>query len=469
MSALARLRDFTAGFSRTFWVANTLELFERFAFYGAKAVLTIYLAQRVGLGPQAAATLAGLFSGVLYFLPILAGTVVDRYGFKRSLAACFAIFSVGYFLIGVAGMRWGQAIVGAVGRGPYVLAVLLLTAVGGSLIKPCIVGTVARTTTPQSKSLGYSIYYTLVNIGGALGPILALQVRESLGIEFVLVTSALTSLCCLVGTLLFFREPERAPGEAPPASFGKVLRDMALVFRNARFLSFLIIFSGFFVMFWQIFYSLPFYLTEALKFERFELVETVDAWTLIVLTVPLAALVRRRRPILAMAAGFAVASASWLLIALIPTWQAVVAAMFVFAVGEGLQAPRFYEYVADLAPREQVGTFMGFAFLPVALGSVVGGALAGFLVERFVRGSSHPGALGWVIAGVGFLSTALMLLYDRLLAGGVNDSVGRSPDGRSPYVSRAGRPPQSRTAGTARGRRGSPDGSAGAPGGRGDP
>jgi dipeptide/tripeptide permease len=412
---LARLRGFAAGFTRTFWVANGLELFERFAFYGAKAVLTLYLADRVGLGPQAAGSLAGLFSGVLYFLPILAGTVVDRYGFKRSLAACFSIFCVGYFLIGLAGLELGQSIVAAVGRGPYVFAVLMLTAVGGSLIKPCIVGTVARTTTPDSKSLGYSIYYTLVNVGGALGPILALQVREGLGIEFVLIASSITSVFCLLGTLVFFREPERAPGETAATSFGKVLRDMVLVFRNLRFIGFLVIFSGFWIMFWQIFYSLPFYLTEVLRFERFELIETVDAWTLILLTVPIAALVRRWRPIRAMTAGFAVASCSWLLIALAPSWQMVAVAMAIFAFGEGMQAPRFYEYVADLAPREQVGTFMGFAFLPVAIGSVVAGALGGFLVERFVRGG-NPGGMWWVIAGIGFVSTGLMLLYDRFVA-----------------------------------------------------
>ncbi|HEX3552898.1 MAG TPA: MFS transporter [Thermoanaerobaculia bacterium] len=415
---MSRLRGLASGFARTFWVANVLELFERFAFYSSKAVLTIYLAQRVGLGPQAAGSLAGLFSGVLYFLPILAGTVVDRYGFKRSLAACFSIFCVGYFLIGLAGLRFGQSIVAAVGRSPYVVAVLMLTAVGGSLIKPCIVGTVARTTTPETKSLGYSIYYTLVNIGGALGPILALEVRQSLGIEYVLVASSITSFCCLLGTLLFFREPAREPGEAASTSFGKVLRDMALVFRNARFLGFLVIFSGFWIMFWQIFYSLPFYLTESLRFERFELIETVDAWTLIVLTVPVAALVRRWRPIRAMAAGFFVASCSWLLIAAFQTWQAVVAAMAVFALGEAMQAPRFYEYVADLAPRDQVGTFMGFAFLPVALGSVVGGVLAGALVQRFIRGSSHPGALWWVISGVGFVATGAMVLYDRFMGRG---------------------------------------------------
>jgi POT family proton-dependent oligopeptide transporter len=404
------------GFSRSFWVANTLELFERFAFYASKAVLTIYLAERVGLGPQAAGSLAGLFSGVLYFLPVLAGTVVDRYGFKRSLAACFSIFCVGYFLIGLAGLNFGQPIVAAIGKGPYIFAVLMLTAVGGSLIKPCIVGTVARTTAPELKSIGYSIYYTLVNIGGALGPILALGVRENLGIEYVLVMSSITSFFLLLGTLLFFREPERAPDEAAPTSFAKVLRDMLMVFGNLRFLGFLAIFSGFWIMFWQIFYSLPFYLTEALKFEKFELVETVDAWTLILLTVPVSALVRRWRPIRAMTAGFAVASCSWLVIALFPSWQTVAFAMAVFAFGEAMQAPRFYEYVADLAPREQVGTFMGFAFLPVAIGSIVGGALGGHLVQRYVRESGHPEGMWWIVAGIGFAATILMVLYDLLVA-----------------------------------------------------
>ncbi|HTG37131.1 MAG TPA: MFS transporter [Thermoanaerobaculia bacterium] len=410
------LRNLIRGFSRTFWVANTLELFERFAFYGSKAVLTIYLAQRVGLGPEAAGSLAGVFSGVLYFLPVLAGTVVDRYGFKRSLAACFSIFCVGYFLIGLAGLNFGQSIVAAIGKGPYIFAVLMLTAVGGSLIKPSIVGTVARTSAPEAKSLGYSIYYTLVNIGGGLGPILALGVRENLGIEYVLIMSSVTSFFLLLGTLLFFREPERAADEAAPTSFAKVLRDMLTVFRDARFLGFLAVFSGFWIMFWQIFYSLPFYLTEALHFERFELIETVDAWTLILLTVPISALVRRWRPIRAMTIGFAVASASWVLIALYPSPRTVVIAMFVFACGEGMQAPRFYEYVADLAPREQVGTFMGFAFLPVAIGSFVGGPLGGHLVQRFVRESSHPEQMWWVVAGIGFGTTVLMVLYDRFVA-----------------------------------------------------
>jgi len=128
--AVAELRR---GVHRTFWIANTLELFERFAFYGSKAVLAVYLAEKVGLGPQLAASLVGAFAGVLYFLPVLAGTLVDRYGFRRTLAACFSIFTIGYFLIGMAGLEFGQRIVQSIGRTPYVMAVLLLTGIGAIL------------------------------------------------------------------------------------------------------------------------------------------------------------------------------------------------------------------------------------------------------------------------------------------------------------------------------------------------
>src|SRR6187551_1601989 len=145
-----RFREFREGFSATFWIANTLELFERLAFYGMKAVLTVYLANKVGLVEEAG-TLAGVFSGVIYLLPVLAGVLVDKYGFKKTLIACFLIFTIGYFLIGLAGMAYGESIVSAVGRKPYIIGVLLLTAIGGSLIKPCIVGTVAMTSREEAK------------------------------------------------------------------------------------------------------------------------------------------------------------------------------------------------------------------------------------------------------------------------------------------------------------------------------
>ena len=404
-----RIDEIRNGFSPTFWIANTLELFERLAFYGSKAVLAYFLATKVGLKDEAA-TLTGWFSTVIYSLPIVAGVFVDRYGFRKTLMTCFAIFAIGYFCIGLAGMEYGASLTQAIGMRNYVIIVLMLTAVGGSLIKPCIVGTVAKTSKPDTKALGFSIYYTLVNFGGAIGPMLALTIRKDWGIEYVLVMSSITSALLFFGTLFFFKEPEVEVGSEDKRTFGKVFQDMLLVFKNFKFMSFLIIFSGFWLMFWQIFYLLPFYATDVLHFEDFELLETVDAWGIIVLTVPMAALVKKWKPISAMTLGFVLASLSWLIIGALGTVTSVIIGVFFYAIGEAIQAPRFYEYVASLAPKNQVGTFMGFAFLPVAIGSLTAGYLADWLRITYLE--SNPAMMWYSVAGIGVVSTVLMIFYN---------------------------------------------------------
>jgi POT family proton-dependent oligopeptide transporter len=419
---MSRLSGFVeklrTGYDRSFWVANTLELFERLAYYGSKAILAVFVAEQVGLGPRQATFLVGsVFNGALYFLPVLAGPVVDRFGFKKSLLACFSIFCVGYFLIGLAGLPAGKPLLDALGPQTYMILALMVTAIGGSLIKPSIVGTVARTTTKDSRALGYSIYYTLVNLGGAIGPNLMLFVRKNVGISYVLMVSSATTFLLTVATLLFFNEPARPADAPPPKSMARVLADMLLVFRNLKFMAFLVIFSGFWVMFWHIFYALPFYVRDVLHYGDFERIETVDAWTIIVATVPMAALARKLPPLGAMTLGFALATACWLIMGTFPTLPMTVAALMLFAVGEAIQAPRYYEYVAELAPKAQVGTYMGFAFLPIAIGTFISGIMSGRLVSHYIQGPGKgaPQQMWYVVGAVGVASTALMVLYDRLI------------------------------------------------------
>jgi len=411
VSTLNRIRT---GFSPVFWVANTLELFERLAFYASKAILSFYLAHQIGLDLASVGWLIGMFAGLTWSLPILAGVFVDRYGFRRTLIACFLLFSIGYFLIGYAGMPAGQALAQSMGKSTYMALVLILTACGGSLIKPCIVGTVERTAQADSRALGFSIYYALVNLGGAIGPILASQIRADYGMPWVFVMSAGTSALMLLSTVIFFREPGDGAPNAARRSFADVFGDMLLVFRNFRFISFLVIFSGYWIMFWQVFYSLPFYVDEVLHFKRFEILETVDAWTIILLSVPLTAVARRLRAMNAMILGFAISSVCWLVMASSLTVAGAVAGLFCFAIGESIQAPRFYDYVGRLAPRDQVGTFMGFAFLPIAIGTFIAGRLGTWLVQVFLRDTYRPAMMWIVVAAIGFGSTILLFLYDRV-------------------------------------------------------
>jgi len=406
------MNSFASGFSRTFWVANTLELFERLAFYGSKAVLAVYLVDKVGL-TEDGGKLAGLFSSLIYALPILAGVIVDRFGFRKTLIACFSIFAAGYFLIGLAGMEAGKPLLDAFGTYNYVVAALVFTAVGGSLIKPCIVGTVSMTTTTDKRALGFSIYYTLVNIGGAIGPLLALTIRQGMGIEYVLIMSSITSLLLILGAFVFFKEP--ASDELQERrTFGKVFADMLVVFSNVRFILFLIIFSGFWLMFWQIFLLVPFYGKEILYFEEFEILETVDAIVIIVTTIPMAALAKKLRPIHAMLLGMGIAACSWILMGSSVTLTAAMISIGIFALGEATQSPRFYEYVSSIAPKHQIGTYMGFAFLPVAIGAFTAGYIADYLRLNFMMTDVHT--MWYIVAAIGIGSTILLWLYDVLIA-----------------------------------------------------
>jgi proton-dependent oligopeptide transporter, POT family len=408
MNLRERVASYQQNFTPTFWVANILELFERLAYYGSKGVLTVFIADKVGLKEEAG-TLSGLFNALLYSLPIIAGVFVDKYGFKKTLMACFAIFCFGYFLIGTAGM--GFAFVETVGKKNYLILALVITAIGGSLIKPCVVGTVAITSKPDAKALGFSIYYTLVNFGGAIGPILAYYIRTDLGIEFVLMMSSMTTLLLFFGAWLFYKEP--APIELnDKKTFAKVLKDMLLVLGNLKFMLFLLIFSGFWMIFWQIYYSFPFYVQKVLHYEAFEFLETVDAWSIILLTIPITAIVNKWKPFTAMIVGLAISSASWIIIGAGESVNAAIIGMAIFAIGEATQAPRFYDYVSSIAPKDQVGTFMGFAFLPIAIGSFSAGVIADWLRTSYLE--TNPAMMWYILSSIGFITTILLFIYNTI-------------------------------------------------------
>ena len=205
--------------------------------------------------------------------------------------------------------------------------------------------------------------------------------------------------------------------EGEARTLGKVMRDAALVFGNGRFMGFLVIFSGFWIMFWQVYDLFPFYVRDVLKVPRFELIGSLESFSVIFLTVPVAALMKKVRAVPQMTLGLAVGSCSWLVLVLFQTWQAAALAMFLLALGEVLQAPRYYEYVADLAPKDQVGTFMGFAFLPIAIGTFIAGWSSGYLVKHYVEGGNPNAPHMWFVVGsYGVVCTILMILYDRFIA-----------------------------------------------------
>ena len=92
-------------FPRTFYVANTMEIFERMAWYGMFTPLALYLTDgraRGGLGltEEDAGTIIGIVTFVLYLMPVITGALGDRFGYKKMFLLAYAILTPCYYLLG---------------------------------------------------------------------------------------------------------------------------------------------------------------------------------------------------------------------------------------------------------------------------------------------------------------------------------------------------------------------------------
>jgi len=410
-----RLREIKGGFLPTFWVANGMELFERLAYYGQATVLSIYLRNHLHLTEIDAGKISSIFGGLIYFLPIFAGTLADKFGFRRAFFIAFSVLAAGYFLIGSAGMEAFRGLYAGVPVFWLLVPMVVLTAIGGSFIKPSVLGTVAVTSTPATKSFGYAVYYSLVNVGAAVGPAIAYLVRDRFGIEFVYLVSAASCALMFIVNLAWFKDTEE-PG-AVVESFVDKLLNLIRVVRYARFMIFLLIFSLYWIMFWQIFVVIPFYITDFISPDApFELVLSVGAWAIILLQLAVNRLTRHLSPRTAILTGFAVSSLCWVVIFIHPTLAMIVAGIVVWSIGEMTQAPRYYEYISSLAPRGQQALFQGYAFLPIAIAWFVGGTFGGWLYTTYAKQQSHPAIVWEVLFGIGVAATGLMWLYNTLVA-----------------------------------------------------
>jgi len=415
MSFSQRLEEIRTGFERPFWVANISEIFERLAYYGAFASLANYLRETLSFPTEQTGTLTGIFGGMVWFLAIFGGAVADKLGFRRALSSAYLLLAGAYFLLGSIGASWLAPVRNLVPLSLFVGFILVLPALGISLVKPCVVGTTARASKESVRSLGYSIYYTMVNIGGLLGPFAGSLARRYLGAGKIFLIAAAAVFVMFFFVLAFFREPKRLD-DAPVPTLGQTLRNFLTVLRNPKFMIFLLIFTGYWIVFWQQWIVMPVYLHQYVgKDIDVERILMTDSIIVITCTILLNQLTKKLPAFSAIILGTFITGISWLILALHPSLWGAVATIAVLAIGEIVHQPRYYEYVSRLAPEGQQGTYMGFAFVPLGIGSLIGGWFGGKVLHQFGEVLGHPQWTWFVIVGVGLATTLLLWIYNRIV------------------------------------------------------
>lgn len=386
-------------YKKIFWISNSIELFERWAWYGFYMALALYLVNSkdtgaLGFSQAEKGIIMGTGSMLLYLLPLFTGAIADKLGYKKMLFLSFTLYLSGFYMIkSFDSFGW-------------VFFSFVWICLGGAFFKPIISAMIARTTDEETSSIGFGIFYMMVNIGGFIGPFFAgIVLNKNWDYVFYLSMTAIALNFLL--TILFFRDPiSKSQQNRAGKSFIQALRNIWETLINWKYLLFLIIMVLFWTAFNQLYYSFPVFvdqwvdtgviyrgihsvfpwLAKALGSENATIsavtLSSMDSFFIILFQLAVSAFVMRYKPLYAMMGGILVLGGGVGLMFSSQNGWLILFGILIFGLGEMASSPKFTEYVGSIAPDDRKALYMGTSFLPIAGGHQLAGWLSGDLFEQ---------------------------------------------------------------------------------------
>jgi len=400
-----------ASLGTIFWIVGGMEMVERLAYYGVKAVATLYAKDPVskgGLGVTMTefGNILMVWAFVQTIVPAFTGGLSDRYGYKETIAASTVVKIMGYLVMAFFGTY----------NGFFAGAILLAT--GTAIFKPGLQGTLVKVTDRRNSSLAWGIFYQTVNVGGFLGPLVAGHMRKMAWSNVFFACAAIICLNFLL--LLTYKEPDKEwrleqarQRKAGGAAQKSLWRESFAELKKPHLWTYLLVFSGFWFMFNALFDVLPAHLDDWVDttdivhtffgtggtdsdFVKFFVVMSSDGKRiqpegmlnvnagLIMITCFLVAWASGKlKAVNSMILGTLLATASMLVFgATTAGWMAIMA-ITVFSVGEMLSSPKFLEFIGNFAPRDKKAMYLGFSQIPLAIGWTLEGKFGTMLYDHY--------------------------------------------------------------------------------------
>ncbi len=391
-------------FPRPFWVASAMELFERWAWYGLFAVLALYLTGStdegaLGFNHIQKGEIMSYVTFILYLLPIITGAIADKIGYRLSLIIAYAILGTGYYFMG------------EVTSYTAVFLVFLWVAVGAAMFKPIASAIVTKSTDKRNSSFGFGVFYMMVNVGGFFGPLFSAKLRDHYGWKIVFIMAATSIAINMILVLFVFKEPNREKTtESLGQSISRSFKNIVEALSDMKLTLLLLIMIGFWLMFNQLFYTLPTFIEDWVNtkplgdfldnaafipqwFADFfknkeggvnpEMIVNLDAFFIVVFQMIISTIILKWKPISAMMSGILIAIIGIALSFYTNNVFYTIFGIFIFAIGEMTSNPKFSDYIAKISPKGKEALYMGTYFLPIAFANLLTKWITGDLYEKF--------------------------------------------------------------------------------------
>jgi len=414
-------------FPNVFWIANSIEVLERFAYYGIYMGFGIYMTH-LGFSRGDLGMVQSIFLTLSYSIPIISGTFADRYGFKKILIVAYLAYLPSILLL-----IYTKTFSG-------IVLTMLSIGLAAGIFKPLVSGTVRATTDATNKTLGFGIFYAMVNIGGTFGPIVAGRLR-AISWTYAFIAAAVSIFVMLLITIFFYKEP---PREVEGVTLGRKFKDLKVALSDGKFTGFLILLGFFFWLpFWAFFnlcglyidsdvntahlyldiHALPLvgawlanFLSHEVDGTRRILGETIanTGWIIMIFQVLISSVIQRFRAMPAFMSGLFLAAVGFIIIGFAHFSFAglVILGIILFAIGEMIASPRIQEYITWIAPKEKAGLYMGANFLSTMIGGLTSGLYTG--LYGWFGEAGHPERVWYVLAANMVLGIAVLTVFTRV-------------------------------------------------------
>lgn len=414
-------------FPKNFWTVIVMEFFERGSYYGVMSVLSVYLILDInkgglGFSKESVGVIKSVITPLLYFLPILSGAIADQFGYRKTLMFAFVVMSLGYFCTSISTSYFA------------VFLSLLLMVTGAGTFKPIISGTIARTTDQNNSALGFGIYYWSINLGAFLFPLILIPYLKGMGWSYIFLMASVFTGSMLLLNLFIYKEPQRT---TTPKSIIEVFKGMILVLKDYRFFLMILIYSGFWIMYFQMFDTVLWYLKEYMDMTPVnnavnsflslfvnnpkwtfdaEHVTVISGGSIIALQLIISNIVKNKKALPTIITGVSFGTIGMGVLAISTHAWVFIIGLVVFSIGEMTAHPKFISYVGLIAPEDKKALYLGYSFLYGVIGSGIGGVLGAFTYVRFVTQMGRPGLLWFMFSMIGVATIIGLLLYNRYLA-----------------------------------------------------
>ena len=404
-----------------------MEFFERGSYYGVMSVLSVFLVMSVaegglGFSKESVGIMNSVTRPLLYFLPIISGAIADRFGYRKMLMFAFAVMSTGYLLTGLVHTYF------------LVFASLILMTLGAGSFKPIISGTIARNTNENNSTLGFGIYYWSINLGAFIFPLILVPWLKGISWSFIFFMAAIGTGWLLLLNFFVYKEPKKPESSK---SLLRVFADMVLVLKDFRFILMIVIYSGFWILYFQMFDTVLWYLKEHMdmapvdtfvnsilglfvdkpswKFDA-EHVTVINAGTIILLQIAVSNIVKKTKALPTMIVGIGLGTIGMAILAISTYAWVFMAGIIIFSLGEMTAHPKFISYVGLIAPEDKKALYLGYSFLYGVIGSAIGGYLGARAYVHFVDNLQSPSTLWFMFSLIGVATIIGLLLFAKFLA-----------------------------------------------------